>query len=242
MKSIFTILLLLIGSFCPAQSGPFAPSGGSQSLTLNVAGGIAAISTTPTVIAPKTVPLVANTTNYVYVDLSAAAITSNTSGFTTTDYPVATATTNAIQVITFQDVRPGAFSVTGGGGSGSITGVVAGPGLVGGGTSGSVTLGLSVGINTQTASYTLALTDSAALVRMNVASANNLTVPLNSSAAFPVGASVTIRQVGAGTTTIVPASGVTITTPSTLILRVQYSSVQLIQVAANTWDLIGDTQ
>jgi hypothetical protein len=124
MKSIFTILLLLIGSFCLAQSGPFAPSGGSQSLTLNVAGGVAAISTTPTVILAKTVPLVANTTNYVYVDLSAGAITSNTSGFSTTDYPVATAITNAIQVITFQDVRPGAFNVTGSsGGAGTVTSV-----------------------------------------------------------------------------------------------------------------------
>src|ERR1700691_4821193 len=124
MKKYLIWLLLALGSACFAQSGPFAPSGGSQSLTLNVAGGIAAISTTPTVIAAKTVPLVANTTNYVYVDLSAGVITSNTSGFSATNYPVATAITNAIQVITFQDVRPGAFNVTGSsGGAGTVTSV-----------------------------------------------------------------------------------------------------------------------
>ncbi|MFZ4745198.1 MAG: hypothetical protein ACOYL0_16450, partial [Limnohabitans sp.] len=41
--------------------------------------------------------------------------------------------------------------------------------------------------NRQTASYTLVLGDRGKLVESNVASANNITVPLNSSVAFPIG-------------------------------------------------------
>src|SRR5664279_3164644 len=41
--------------------------------------------------------------------------------------------------------------------------------------------------NARTANYTLVLADAGKLVTMNVSSANNLTVPLNSSVAFPVG-------------------------------------------------------
>lgn len=100
----------------------------------------------------------------------------------------------------------------------------------------------STTINSQTSSYALLLTDACAYVRMNVASANTVTVPLNASVAFPVGTTITVRQAGAGTTTVVATSGVTITTPSSLILRVQNSAVQLLKVATDTWDLMGDTQ
>ena len=46
---------------------------------------------------------------------------------------------------------------------------------------------------------------------MDNAAANTLTVPPNSSVAFPVGTSIPIRQAGAGQTTIVAGSGVAIT-------------------------------
>lgn len=97
-----------------------------------------------------------------------------------------------------------------------------------------------IGINTQTASYTGVLGDKFKLVRMNSGSSNNFTVPTNASVAYPVGTAITVRQVGAGTTTIVASGGVTITTPSTLALRTQYSTVQLVKVATDTWDLMGD--
>lgn len=102
--------------------------------------------------------------------------------------------------------------------------------------------GVSVLINNQTASYQLATTDAGQFVRMNVASANNLTVAPDATVNFPTGTIVTIRQVGAGTTTVVAGAGVTISTPSTLILRAQNSTIQLVKVAANTWDLAGDVQ
>jgi len=68
-----------------------------------------------------------------------------------------------------------------------------------------------VDIISQSASYTLALTDDGDLVDMNVASANNLTVPANSSVTFPIGTQINILQSGAGQTTIVPATIATTT-------------------------------
>lgn len=71
-------------------------------------------------------------------------------------------------------------------------------------------IGKFTGINTQTGSYTLVLTDKGKTVEMNVGSANNLTVPPNSSVAFPVNTYVNVVQVGAGQTTLVAGSGVTL--------------------------------
>ena len=95
---------------------------------------------------------------------------------------------------------------------------------------------------TQTASYTLVLADAGKAVEMNVATANNLTVPPNSSVAFPVGTVVEVCQVGAGTTTIVAGSGVTIRTPETLVLAGQWSEVSLHHVGSDVWDLAGDVE
>ena len=94
--------------------------------------------------------------------------------------------------------------------------------------------------NNQTASYTLVLGDKAKVVEMNVGSANNLTVPLNASVAYPVGTQIHIVQVGSGQTTVVATGGVTINTATTLKLRAQWSAATLIKRAENTWVLAGD--
>ena len=101
-------------------------------------------------------------------------------------------------------------------------------------------LGAAVSINTQTASYTLVLTDANKLVRMNVASANDLTIPPNSSVAFAVGTILYVEQMGAGTTTVVAGSGVTINTTA-LKTPYQYGTITLIQVSANVWNVLGGT-
>lgn len=94
--------------------------------------------------------------------------------------------------------------------------------------------------------YTLALTDApassanAGIVTMSNANANTVTVPANSTVAFPVGTQIQVSQLGAGQTSIAAASGVTIRTPSTANARVQYATLVLTQVAANTWVLGGD--
>lgn len=94
--------------------------------------------------------------------------------------------------------------------------------------------------NEETASYTLVLSDANKIVEMNVASANNLTVPLNSSQAFDVGTEINILQTGAGQTTIVATGGVTINATPGLKLRTQWSSATLIKRATDTWVAIGD--
>ena len=101
-------------------------------------------------------------------------------------------------------------------------------------------LAAAVSINTQTASYTLVLADANKLVRMNVASANNLTIPPNSSVAFGVGTVLYVEQMGAGTTTVVAGSGVTINTTA-LKTPYQYGTITLIQVSADVWNVLGGT-
>ena len=92
----------------------------------------------------------------------------------------------------------------------------------------------------QTASYTLVLSDADKVVEISNASANNLTVPPNSSVAFPVGAELTVLQTSTGQTTITPGSGVTINGTPGLKLRAQWASAVLIQRSANSWVAIGD--
>jgi hypothetical protein len=95
--------------------------------------------------------------------------------------------------------------------------------------------------NRQTASYTLVLADANKLVEMNVATANNLTVPLNATVAFPVGTQILLSQYGAGQTTVVATGGVTINSSGgKLKLNVQYSGATLIKIATNEWYLFGD--
>jgi len=94
--------------------------------------------------------------------------------------------------------------------------------------------------NAQVASYTLVLTDQSDIVEMNVGSANNLTIPLNSSVAFPTGTVITILQTGAGQTTIVGTGGVTVNASPGLKLRGQWSGANLIKRGTDTWVAMGD--
>lgn len=94
--------------------------------------------------------------------------------------------------------------------------------------------------NAQASSYTLVLADKGKLVEMSNASANNLTVPLNSSVAYPIGTQINILQTGAGQTTVVATSGVTINATPGLKLRTQWSSATLIKRGTDTWVLVGD--
>ena len=94
--------------------------------------------------------------------------------------------------------------------------------------------------NAQTATYTLVLTDASKIVEMNVGSANNLTIPLDSSVAFTVGTVITILQTGAGQTTINPTGGVTVNGTPGLKLRAQWSSCTLVKRATDTWVAMGD--
>lgn len=89
---------------------------------------------------------------------------------------------------------------------------------------------------------TLALTHAGGYVRQTNAGAITTTVPANATVAFPVGTSIGLRQGGAGAITVTAAGGVTINVPTghTAVSRAQGSSLALIKVATDTWDLTGD--
>jgi len=101
---------------------------------------------------------------------------------------------------------------------------------------------LDYAFNSQTGTtYTLALTDNYGIVTLTNASSITLTVPPNSSVAFPVGANITIIALGAGQVTVKAGSGVTIRSAgSDLKLTEQYSTATLIKIATDTWLLVGD--
>lgn len=94
--------------------------------------------------------------------------------------------------------------------------------------------------NPQTGSYTGVLSDAGKTIRMNVASANNLTIPANASVAYPVDTYLNVEQYGAGQTTLVPDTGVTIRSRNGLKLGGQYAMATLHKIGTNEWMAGGD--
>jgi hypothetical protein len=126
------------------------------------------------------------------------------------------------------------------GNDGDITGVTAGTGISGGGTSGTVTVSIdtsvtadlstaqtltnktltapviNLALNAQTGTtYTFALSDNGKLVTASNASAQTYSIPTNATTAFPTGTQINIIQIGAGQVTIQAASSGTTTVSST---------------------------
>jgi hypothetical protein len=95
-------------------------------------------------------------------------------------------------------------------------------------------------INQKTASYVLVLSDSLSMIETSVATANTITVPLESGVNFPIGTQIVILQAGVGQTTIVPEVGVTINATPGLKLRTRWASATLIKRASDTWVATGD--
>jgi len=91
-----------------------------------------------------------------------------------------------------------------------------------------------------TYTFVLADGDGTTFVTMSNASANTITVPPNSSVAFPVGTKLLVIQLGAGSTTVAQGVGVTINTPASIPLEIaeQHSSRGLIKTATDTWQMI----
>jgi hypothetical protein len=98
-----------------------------------------------------------------------------------------------------------------------------------------------VDINSQTGTtYTLVSADRGKLVSLSNASAITLTIPTNSTTAFPTGTRIDIIQTGAGQVTV-GGAGVTINSKdSNKKLSEQGSAASLIKFATDTWWLVGD--
>jgi hypothetical protein len=148
---------------------------------------------------------------------------------------------------------------------GDITGVTAGTGISGGGTSGTVTVSIDTAVtadlttaqtlttktltapkinlafNAQTGTtYTLIAGDSGKLVTSSNASAVVITIP---SGIFAAGEQINVQSIGVGLTTI-SGGAVTITSTgasaSAPILRARYSAATIICTASNVFTVIGD--
>lgn len=92
-----------------------------------------------------------------------------------------------------------------------------------------------------TNNYTMILSDQGRMLEMNNgATANTLTIPLNSSVAYPVGTTITIVQTGTGQTTVTATGGVTLNASPGAKLRTQWSTATLVKRATDTWLLFGD--
>lgn len=95
-----------------------------------------------------------------------------------------------------------------------------------------------VSINTQSGStYTLVLTDDGKMVKCTAACV--VTVPPNSSVAFGIGAMVDVYMYGTGQVSIAAGAGVTLRYYGGLNILAQYCGIQLRQIAANEWAVIG---
>ena len=98
-----------------------------------------------------------------------------------------------------------------------------------------------IGVTEPAGSYTLVLTDAGKDIQMQSASANNLTIPPNASVAFETLTVITGGQYGAGTTTIVAGSGVTIRSrDSKLTSGGQYARWEMMKIDTNEWWIAGD--
>ena len=153
---------------------------------------------------------------------------------------------------------------------GDITGVTAGTGISGGGTSGTVTVSIDTSVTAdlttaqtltnktltdpkinlafeaETASYTAVLANNGQVVTMNNASANTFSIPTNASVAFPIGTQINVLQIGAGQTTIQAVTSGTTTIQSTGAtaaapkLRVRYSAATCLKAGTDLWYVFGD--
>lgn len=99
----------------------------------------------------------------------------------------------------------------------------------------------NIGLSTQTANYTLVQEDAGRSVVMNMSVANTVTIPNFTDVPFSVGETINIIQQGAGQTEIIASSGVVLNSKDgNTKLNAQYSAVAAVNVAQNSWILIGD--
>ena len=96
-------------------------------------------------------------------------------------------------------------------------------------------------INAQTGTtYTFVIADAGKLVTSSNGSAQTVTVPPNSSVAFPIGTQIIVQNIGSANATLAQGTGVTINSKdSNKEIDGQFAAGALIKTATNVWSLIG---
>ncbi|NDB61670.1 hypothetical protein EB001_25005, partial [bacterium] len=97
-----------------------------------------------------------------------------------------------------------------------------------------------VAVNTQTANYTLVIGDEGKMIEFNSASNLTLTIPANSSVAFPVGTQILISRYGTGTVQVLITTDTLRSASSNRFLASQYSGATLVKRTSTEWYLFGD--
>ncbi len=96
-------------------------------------------------------------------------------------------------------------------------------------------------IATQATARTLTLADQGKVIDMTNTSDVALTIPPNSSVAFPIGTQILVIRNSTGKVSFTPGAGVTLRSDSSKqFISTQYSAATLMQRAANEWYLIGN--
>ena len=91
------------------------------------------------------------------------------------------------------------------------------------------------------ASYEPVLDDAGKTISFDSSSTCNITIPPNSSKAFPLGTRFDVLRMGTGAVTFVQGSGVTILSKnSNKNIASRWSGATIIKTDTNTWTLIGD--
>lgn len=90
--------------------------------------------------------------------------------------------------------------------------------------------------------YTLGLTDKSRILYCTNTAALTITIPLNSSVAFPTGSTIDIVQAAAGQITVAGASGVTLNSRGTAYKTSgQWAVVTIVKTGTDTWLMFGAT-
>jgi hypothetical protein len=153
-------------------------------------------------------------------------------------------------------------------GSGDITGVTAGTGISGGGSSGTVTVSIDTSVtadlttaqtltkpkitltySAKTDNYTFASGDEGNIFSMNAATEKEFRIPTDATFNFGVGTQFNVFWItGAGQPSIVAATPGTTTvistgaTSATPLLRAENSMATCLKIGANSWIVIGDIE
>jgi hypothetical protein len=89
--------------------------------------------------------------------------------------------------------------------------------------------------------YTAALRDAGAYIKLANAGAIVFTIPPESSVPFPINTVLTVEQAGAGAITVTAGVGVALNTAAVSAITIgQYAVARIVKTATNTWAVSGD--